>query len=238
MLFKSKIDIMNCIAQTYDGASVMHGHINGVQALFKKEVPQALYIHCANHRLNLVLVDVTKNIEQVEVLFNFLQKLYVFMSSSVIPNKFKDLQIKILKAYKPIELKRLCLTRGSSQIHCCRAIKSTLNIILLLLNNVKGLLKKLDFQFIYSLLLFNDFLSQINIVSKYFQDVNADMIKGMSLIESTKMYFLDLRNQDSHKKFYNEAIVIATKLNIGLPIMQVKEKRLKKIPKDLEVFIC
>lgn len=81
------------------------------------------------------------------------------MSSSVIPNKFKDLQIKILKAYKPIELKRLCLTRGSSQIHCCRAIKSTLNIILLLLNNVnaKGLLKKLDFQFIYLLLLFNDF---------------------------------------------------------------------------------
>lgn len=60
----------------------------------------------------------------------------------------------------------------------------------------------------------------------------------MSLIESIKMYFLDLRNQDSHKQFYNEAIVIATKLNIRLPIMQVKEKRLKKIPKDLEVFIC
>lgn len=240
ILFKSKIDILNCIAQTYDGASVMRGHINGVQALFRKEVPQALYTHCANHRLNLVLVDVTKNIEQVEVFFNFLQELYVFMSSSVIHNKFKDLQKKILKTNKPIELKRLCLTRWSSQIYCCRAIKSTLNIILLLLNNVnaKGLLKKIDFQFIYLLLLFNDFLSQINIVSKYFQDVSADMIKGMSLIESTKMYFLDLRNQDSHKKFYDEAIAIASKSNIGLPIMHVKQKRLKKIPKDLEVFIC
>lgn len=38
---------------------------------------------------------------------------------------------------------------------------------------------KIDFQFIYLLLLFNDFLSQINIVSKYFQVVSADMIKGM-----------------------------------------------------------
>lgn len=138
ILFKSKIDIMNCIAQTYDEASVMRGHINGVQALFRKEVPQALYTHCANHRLNLVLVDVTKNIEQVEVFFNFLQELYVFMSSSIIHNKFKDLQKKILKTNKPIELKRFCLTRWSSQIHCCRAIKSTLNIILLLINNVNA----------------------------------------------------------------------------------------------------
>lgn len=36
ILFKSKIDINKCIAQTYDGASVMRGHINGVQALFRK----------------------------------------------------------------------------------------------------------------------------------------------------------------------------------------------------------
>jgi len=91
ILFKSKIDINNCIAQTYDGASMMRGHIHGVQALFRKEVPQALYTHCANHRLNLVLVNVTKNIEKVEEFFNFLQELYVFMSSSIVHNKFIDL---------------------------------------------------------------------------------------------------------------------------------------------------
>lgn len=162
------------------------------------------------------------------------------MSGSVIHNKFIDLQKRLLKTNKPIELKRLCLTRWSSQIHCCRAIKNTLDIILLLLNNVnaKGLLKKIDFKFIYLLLLFNDFLSQINIVSKYFQDVSVDIIKGMSLIESTKKYFLDLRNQESHKKIYDEATTIATNLNIRLPVMQVKQKRLKKIPKQLEIFIC
>lgn len=123
ILFKSKIDINNCIAQTYDGASVMRGHINGVQALFRKEVPWALYTHCANHRLNLVLVDITKNIEEVDVFFYFLQELYVFMSGSVIHNQFIELQKIVLKTNKPIELKRLCLTRWSSQIHCCRAIK-------------------------------------------------------------------------------------------------------------------
>ena len=36
---------------------------NGVQALFKKEVHQALYIHCLTHSLNLCLKDVTNNCE-------------------------------------------------------------------------------------------------------------------------------------------------------------------------------
>ncbi|KAH6938497.1 hypothetical protein HPB50_010162 [Hyalomma asiaticum] len=57
------IDSQLCIAQTYDGASVMSGTSRGVQALFRQEVPQAVYVHCMNHRLNLVIVDVCKAIK-------------------------------------------------------------------------------------------------------------------------------------------------------------------------------
>ncbi|KAH8026349.1 hypothetical protein HPB51_020333 [Rhipicephalus microplus] len=57
------IDSQLCIAQTYDGASVMNGTSRGVQALFRQEVPQAVYVHCMNHRLNLVIVDVCKAIK-------------------------------------------------------------------------------------------------------------------------------------------------------------------------------
>jgi hypothetical protein len=51
------------------------------------------------------------------------------MYDSIIHNKFIELQKKVLKSNKPIELKRLCLTKWSSQIHRCTA---------------KGLLKKID----------------------------------------------------------------------------------------------
>ncbi|CAB4062026.1 unnamed protein product [Lepeophtheirus salmonis] len=51
------IDINHCVGQCYDGASVMPGSNNGVQEKFRKEVPQAIYIHCYAHRLYLVLVD-------------------------------------------------------------------------------------------------------------------------------------------------------------------------------------
>lgn len=59
----------------------------------------------------------------------------------------------------------------------------------------------------------------------------------MLLIKSTKKYFLDLRNQEFHKKIYDEATTISTNLNIRLPVIQVKQKRLKKIFKQLEIFI-
>lgn len=78
------INIQNCIAQTYDGASVMSGHQNGVQAIFQKEVPKALYTHCYNHRLNLVIVDVCKNIPEIEQFITLLQQLYNFVSRSTV----------------------------------------------------------------------------------------------------------------------------------------------------------
>ncbi|KAL4153992.1 hypothetical protein QTP88_001825 [Uroleucon formosanum] len=45
------------IAQTYDGASVMSGNINGVQAKIKLHYPNANYVHCYAHQLNLVMAN-------------------------------------------------------------------------------------------------------------------------------------------------------------------------------------
>ena len=41
-------------AQGYDGASVMSGHVNGVQARIKQQNRKAVYIHCRGHALNLL----------------------------------------------------------------------------------------------------------------------------------------------------------------------------------------
>lgn len=43
------------VAQCYDGAAVMASGLNGMQAKIKEKIPQALFIHCYAHILNLVL---------------------------------------------------------------------------------------------------------------------------------------------------------------------------------------
>lgn len=51
------------IGQSYDGASVMSGKRNGVQIKIQDQHPHAIYTHCMSHRMNLVVVDMCKNIE-------------------------------------------------------------------------------------------------------------------------------------------------------------------------------
>ena len=75
------IDPNNCVGQTYDGASVMSGINHGVQESVRKELaPQSVYIHCYNHRLNLVIVDSVKCVQLADSFFSFEQEIYKFMS--------------------------------------------------------------------------------------------------------------------------------------------------------------
>ena len=69
------INTKNGVGQGYDGASVKKGHVSGVKFLVQKEAPLANYVHCFNHRLNLVIVDVLKGIKKATDFFVILQKL-------------------------------------------------------------------------------------------------------------------------------------------------------------------
>lgn len=43
------------VAHCYEGAAVMASGLHGVQARVKEVIPQALFVHCYAHRLNLVM---------------------------------------------------------------------------------------------------------------------------------------------------------------------------------------
>ncbi|XP_036327406.1 52 kDa repressor of the inhibitor of the protein kinase-like [Rhagoletis pomonella] len=50
---------MNCVSEGYEGRSTMPGKDAGVQKLLRQKYPKALYFHCASHRLNLVVNDLS-----------------------------------------------------------------------------------------------------------------------------------------------------------------------------------
>ena len=52
-------DKQKLVAQCYDGASVMSGQHRGVQSIVKEAYPNAHYVHCYAHQLNLVLQQAT-----------------------------------------------------------------------------------------------------------------------------------------------------------------------------------
>ena len=64
-LKEREFDKVMCVAQSYDGASVMSGVHGGVQTLFRNNHPAAIYVHCHGHDLNLVIVHTCSSIPEV-----------------------------------------------------------------------------------------------------------------------------------------------------------------------------
>ena len=56
-LLELGLDIEHLVGQCYDGASNMSGSGKGVAAKVQEVVPNALYVHCHAHLLNLALQD-------------------------------------------------------------------------------------------------------------------------------------------------------------------------------------
>ena len=54
------LDLNKLVGQGYDGCSTMAGKESGVQARIKQQYPKATFVHCASHRLNLVVNDLNK----------------------------------------------------------------------------------------------------------------------------------------------------------------------------------
>lgn len=70
------------IGQTYDGAAVMAGELNGLQRKIKSIAPQALFTHCYAHKLNLVLQNSSKKIKECRIFFSNLSGFSAFFTKS------------------------------------------------------------------------------------------------------------------------------------------------------------
>ncbi|ESR42238.1 hypothetical protein CICLE_v10013343mg, partial [Citrus x clementina] len=74
--------VENLRGQGYDGASNMAGEWNGLQSLFLNDCSYAYYVHYFAHRLQLVLVAVSKEVHEVWLFFSKLSSIINFASAS------------------------------------------------------------------------------------------------------------------------------------------------------------
>uniref|UniRef100_A0A8C5QA54 TTF-type domain-containing protein n=1 Tax=Leptobrachium leishanense TaxID=445787 RepID=A0A8C5QA54_9ANUR len=82
------------VAQTYDGASVMASDLNGVQAKIKKKVPEATFLHCYAHKLNLVLMHSAKCMPACKTFFKTIEGLAMFFNKSTKRTQLLDEVVK------------------------------------------------------------------------------------------------------------------------------------------------
>lgn len=128
LLEEFKINIKNCIGQSYDNASNMSGKYSGFRARIKNLSPKAEYIPCAAHSLNLVDVSAVKSCLEAVNYFGVVQSLYVFFSSS--PHRWEVLKEQLKFNKIPITLKSTSNTRWSADVNTVKALRLGYNEIL------------------------------------------------------------------------------------------------------------
>ena len=75
------LPLQNLRGQGYDGASNMSGNLNGCAKAIHEQQPEALYLHCASHLLNLAVMSMT-TVQPVRNMWNVLKQLCLFLHGS------------------------------------------------------------------------------------------------------------------------------------------------------------
>ena len=106
-----------------DGASYISGRLQGVQAILHKKCPEAIYIHCANHSLDLISQEVLKDIK-----LNADASAFVRETSNIIreSSKRRVLYKSVFRKEGAVRsLLSLCPTRWCERVVAIRRLRTT-----------------------------------------------------------------------------------------------------------------
>ena len=202
------------IMQTYDGASVMSGHINGVQALVRQEYPFAHFVHCAAHRLNHVLCQSASSISSVKIFFINVGAFSTFTSNA--PKRKAFLTSHKVEFPNPGDTRRFYRARVINVLH--KNYETLLEIFDDVmeqpsgwddetLGKVSGLLNYLNsFLFCFLVSVFYKILEQSSILYSILQSRETDFNYGVSRIERFKNFVFSLRTDGDFSNFFREAV--------------------------------
>ncbi|XP_078539195.1 zinc finger MYM-type protein 1-like [Lissotriton helveticus] len=82
VIFPEHSEKQKLIAQSYDGASVTRGIFGGVQKKIQAVYPNAHYVHCYAHQLNLIIQQAVGRISEAYIFFLDVASIAAFFSGS------------------------------------------------------------------------------------------------------------------------------------------------------------
>lgn len=194
------------VAQTYDGASVMSGELNGLQTKIKSIAPQALFTHCYAHAFNLVLSNACSSIHQVKVFFSTLSGFSSYFSKST----------KRTQVLEQIGGNRIPTNVATRWNFTSRAVLTVNNNRDKLLETFHIIINSRDFdqksireavglktfledaQNIFFLETFELIFHQTDIVFSILQNRNTDVVKAKNLLQTTLTKIREFRSNSTY----------------------------------------
>ncbi|XP_057246694.1 uncharacterized protein LOC130589451 [Beta vulgaris subsp. vulgaris] len=197
LLMEHSLSLSRVRGQGYDGASNMRGEIAGLKTLITDECPQAYYVHCFAHQLQLTLVAVAKKNSDCSWLFlDVLPLLLNFVGESGTGlNQEKSLSrpgdtrwgshfktiVNVLDLYRPILESLDAIAESSIE----KANKNKACAIINLL---------MTFDFVFVAYLMTSIFGITHELNLALQKSVQDIVNAMTLVDVTKRNLQKLRD--------------------------------------------
>lgn len=230
------------VGQGYDGAGNMSGKIRGVQARVTQQYPNAKYVHCRNHRLNLAICHACR-IAFVQSMFTVVGDTLFFLTNS--PKRVAIYQQHNDNAEM---LKKLCPTRWSQHSESVsafyrnfEAIEETLvdlqtNTDTKTMSTASSFHKAiLTFDFIIALCVAGKPLDILTPLSNAMQDPTCDLVKASDHAMALQDVLLQKRGEvQYYDEIYEAATNLADQQNVvvGRPRIAGRQQHRNNVPAD------
>ena len=239
VLLRLNINIRNCRAQCFDGASNMVGARSGVATLVQKEEPRAILVHCYGHSLQLAVCDTVK---QIRIMSDSLDTTNEISKLLKYSPKRDTLFDKIKKELAPDTpgFRVLCPTRWTVRAN---SLKSVIDNWLPLLelwdecltqknlesevkSRIIGVRHQMEtFEYFFGTSLGLLLLQHSDNLSKTLQHTFMSASEGQSLCVMTVTTLKVMRSDKQFDIFWTNVTTKGEKLGIGEPVLPRKRKR-------------
>ena len=221
-----QLELSDCRGQSYDNGANMKGKHSGVQARMLDINPKAVYVPCANHTLNLVVVDSANSSTEALTFFGVLTRLYVLFSSSA-------QRWEILKKHVKLSIKSQSDTRWESRIKCIKPLRYNLKEVLLALKDLeaisierkygraasetKSLIADLSkWSFLLSVFIWYDILFQVNKASKILQSYGVSLENALlTCCKEFQKKFGDIDSDEMSAELQRSVLILQKKRNLN-----------------------
>ena len=217
-------DGLKVVAQSYDGAAVMSGSVRGVQTRFREKHPEAIYVHCYAHELNLVLCHTCKAIPEASFFFDMLESLYSCFSTSI---KSHDQLVAVQKELniERRELVQISSTRStrSCQVNSINALLRNFPAVIRSLQMLNtpiavGLLSKLSKRTtVYLLVVFQRLLGIKEGFHRFLQGTSIDLARAVQFNSSIHDTLVSQRTEQVAEELYEVTKQLCSDHNTTFP---------------------
>lgn len=243
-LNSSGLDLKNLCGQGYDGARSMSGHIKGVQSRIQALAPDATYVHCSSHTLNLVLND-SCAVPEIRNMFQDVREITKFINDSCVRREMfsqtnsesgDTRSLKILCDTRFIERHDALITFSNQleRIFECLEQIAASNSSRETTDRARSFMKKLlDSEFLISLACAKKVMSLTINVSRSLQTINKDLLDAIKAIEYILSTLEDWRTANATEKWLVEdepcpwicGSEMAKRLGVGIEMPRMTQRQ-------------